>query len=87
MKLEEEPYKGYRAFLEHGTIVWYRTTSTASVGVSMKTGKEIRHPSRINRIVTIATTFEDAKAMLDRALEKPKKEPVFVVPKNQTKMF
>lgn len=87
MKLEEEAYRGYVAHMEYGNVVWYRTTASSTISVSPKTGKEQRAGTRMVRVCTTATTFEEAKKQLDRYLTKPEKESQFKVPKNQTNLF
>ena len=73
--ITEHEHRGYRAHIEFEKFVWYRTTRGAVIGKSTKTGADIKHGTHMNRIVTNATTLEDAERQLDRALEKPKGEP------------
>lgn len=81
-----EPHKDYRPYIEYGFYVWYRTTSSRVFAINRTTGKVQRTGTRMSRIVTNATTYEEACLQLDRALEKPKKEPV-VRNKNQKSLF
>lgn len=84
---DPEPCRGYRPVLEQGTWCWYRTTRSQVIGRSKKTGAEIRSGTAIDRIVTNATTIEEAKKQLDRALSKPKTEPPVKAGPNQINMF
>lgn len=73
-------YRGYTPHIEFGYWVWYRTTRSVSAGRNIKTGKEQRAGTHMTRIVTNATSEDDARAQLDRALTKPvtpkpKKDP------------
>ena len=81
-----DPHNDYRPYVEHGFYVWYKTTRSKAVSVNLKTGAEQRMGTAMSRIVTNATTYEEACLQLDRALEKPKKaEPV--INKNQKSLF
>lgn len=72
--IDNEEYRGYKAHMMNGVIEWWRTTRTKSVSEGMTTGKEVRSGSHIARVVTAATTIEEARKQLDRRLAKPKKE-------------
>lgn len=82
----DDAYRGYVPHVEFGTIVWYRTTATSVIGRSLKSGKEIRAPKAMNRIVTNAADIDEAKKQLDRKLDKPKELPEIKDP-NQQSMF
>jgi hypothetical protein len=68
-----DAYRGYVPHIEFGDVVWYRTTATTVIGRSMTTGKEIRAPKAMNRVVTNTSDIEEAKRQLDRKLDEPKK--------------
>ena len=81
-----EPHNDYRPYVEHGFYVWYKTTRSRAVAINMKTGREQRMGTAMDRIVTNATTYEEAVVQLERKLAKPKKEPP-VRNKNQKSLF
>lgn len=81
-----EPYRDYRPHLEYGAIVWYRTTRTKSVSYNMKSGKEQRVGTLLDRIITSTADYSEACKQLDRRLLKPNKEKEGPGP-NQLPMF
>ena len=87
-----EPYRNYRPQKEHGVIVWYRIMPKHVVGIHPDHKKPIRiaksgHREAILRVPTNTDDYSKACEMLDRKLTRPKKEPEYKVPPNQTKMF
>jgi hypothetical protein len=83
--IEGEEHRGYRAHWMNGVIEWWKTTKTKSLFINRQ-GKEIRKGSEIARVVTTATTLEEARKQLDRRLTRPKKEKEVHNP-DQTRMF
>jgi len=81
-----EPYRDYRPHLEYGVIVFYKTTRTKSVSYNMKSGKEQRVGTLLDRIITSTSDYSEACKQLDRRLLKPKKEKEGPGP-NQLPMF
>lgn len=82
-----EEYRGYKAHLEFGVYVWYRTTASSTVAKNMKSGKELRAGTRMTRVVTNATNIEEAMKQLDNYLSKPKGEPKMDTSSNLTMDF
>lgn len=86
MKLEEDEYRGYVAHLEFGLVVWYRTTSSKAFARSGKTGKELRIGTKMNRVCTTATTYDEGKKQLDRKLTPVPNEDVVIRDPHQGKL-
>ncbi len=78
MILNHETYKGYRAHLEHGVVVWCRETIKHVVGYHPDNGKPIKiaksgFKDTMMRVPTNTDDLEKAKKMLDNKLKRPDK--------------
>ena len=82
-----ERHKGYLPNMEHGIIVWYKTTRTKAISVNLKTGVEQRIGSAMESIQTNTSDYEEACKQLDRRLSSPKADPQVKADPNQLKLL
>ena len=82
-----EPHCKYIPHLEHGLIVWYRTTRSVVTSRNMTTGVEQRSGTHIDRVPTNTSDYEEACKQLDRRLSKPKGDPQVKAGPNQLKLL
>lgn len=78
-------YKGYVWHIEQGVYVWYRSGAFKNLGESQY-ARNGKLPTTIDRVVTTATTLEEAEKQLDRKLTKKPKEKEVYNP-NQQRLF
>lgn len=81
-----DAHKDFIPYIEHGTYVWYKTTRSKAVSINLKTLREQRVGTQIMRVVTNATTYDEAVVQLDRKLTKPPSDKP-VHNKNQKSLF
>ena len=82
-----ERHKGYLPNMEHGLIVFYKTTRTKAISVNLKTGVEQRIGSAMERIQTNTSDYKEACKQLNRRLSKPKADPPVKAGPNQLKLL
>lgn len=78
---DQRAYDNYRGYVWHiekdGVYVWYKSGGFKNLGESQY-ARNGKLPTSIDRVVTTATTLEEAEKQLDRKLtKKPKEKEVY----------